>query len=107
MIKSSTFCLQQNRLIELTPKAPFDASSGILYDEGYFFKSKRFLTMALRLKTIYSKFLQPVQRIIKQKTTIYLILILAMETMQTYHKNRTVLKLRVKTKVIQAFSGTN
>ena len=30
IIKSSTFCLQQNKLTELTPKAPFDASSGIL-----------------------------------------------------------------------------
>ena len=29
VIKSSTFCLQQNRLTELTPKASFDASSGI------------------------------------------------------------------------------
>ena len=28
-IKSSKFCLQQNRLSQLTPKAPFDASSGI------------------------------------------------------------------------------
>ena len=28
-IKSNSFCLQQNRLTELTPKAPFDASSGI------------------------------------------------------------------------------
>ena len=29
IIKSSAFCLQQNRLTELAPKAPFDASSGI------------------------------------------------------------------------------
>ena len=29
IIKSSTFCLKQNRLTELTPKAPFDASFGI------------------------------------------------------------------------------
>ena len=28
-IKFSTFCLHQNKLTELTPKAPFDASSGI------------------------------------------------------------------------------
>ena len=28
-IKSRTFCLQQHRLTKFTPKAPFDASSGI------------------------------------------------------------------------------
>ena len=35
IIKSSTFCLQQNWLTELTPKAPFDASSGIRLRKVY------------------------------------------------------------------------
>ena len=38
-IKCSTFCLQQNRLTELTSLAPFDASSGILNNSTKFLSS--------------------------------------------------------------------
>ena len=51
--KSRTFCLQQNTLTELTPKAPFDASSGILIHTGHQGTHKENALDCLKLDSFY------------------------------------------------------